>query len=334
LIVATFHCNASIGKAGSAGSHAAYIMGLDEYADKAEVVKTGFGNLPKFAPDPMAFFKAADKWERESKIVTNKRGEKVEHKAQAYQGLIIAIPTEAKDPVFWAKELVREIAGDQAYAYGIHLKEGNPHLHLMMSQRGNKPDLEPDKYFSRKNGKNRDMAQRSWLDGVKQNYLGHIRRVAPSYTPAMTGGKEKQYKRFQSRLIEGERAARGQPDFIRERSALDKQISNFEEPKRTRALDRVLSKPAEPKPAPFKGFTSPKVLADIEKMKARAAGPSPSAPKSMAERIGESSAQKKIQREMEQSKREAAQELKASERGTKAEMDAEFRRVWAPKGPR
>ena len=62
--MATFHCNASNGAAGSASAHCAYIFGIGKYAEKDEVKKIGWGNLPAFAPNGMAFFKAADLHEK------------------------------------------------------------------------------------------------------------------------------------------------------------------------------------------------------------------------------------------------------------------------------
>lgn len=227
--MATFHCNASVGSAGSAGSHCAYVMGLDQYADKDEVVKTGFGNLPDFAKNsPQIFFKAADEFERETKKVINKKTGEVEIKnAQAYHSLIIAIPLEAKDPEFWSKELVKKIAGDQPYAYGVHMKDGNPHLHMMFSARTPSPHLSPEKFFSRANKKDRSFSDKkfNWLEKTKATYLDQIRTVAPNYSPKMTGGKEKQHARWQTKLIDQERESRVLPGLKAERSALDFQIS-------------------------------------------------------------------------------------------------------------
>jgi hypothetical protein len=200
--MATFHCHARSGKAckGAGARHCDYILGEGKYADKSEVVYCEHGNLPVFANCGKRFFALADQNERSN--------------GRSYRGLTIAIPVEAADPVAWSRQLVHAIAGDQAFSFSVHLKERNPHLHLMLSERTNSRNLPPQKYFSRANKKIRAYTEKSWLKKVKAKYLEHIRTVAPTYTPAMAGGRERQFSPSQPDKIAGAQAERILPKLL------------------------------------------------------------------------------------------------------------------------
>lgn len=207
--MATFHCHSSSGKSckGAGARHCDYIQGDGEYADKKDVVYSEDGNLPAFAKTGKELFELADKCERSN--------------GRSYRGLTIAIPKEASDPVVWSKQLVHSIVGDQAYSFAVHLKDRNPHLHLMLSERTNSRTLSPQKYFSRVNKKIRAYTEKSWLEKTKKTYLRHIRTVAPDYTPKMTGGKEKQFSPSQPDRIAGVQAERILPRLLE----LDKEFN-------------------------------------------------------------------------------------------------------------
>ena len=201
-MMATFHCHVRSGKAcKSAGSrHCDYIQGDGKYVDKKEVVYCEDGNLPAFADTGKKLFTLADHNERAN--------------GRSYRGLTIAIPDEANDPVAWSRQLVRAIVQNQAYSFSVHIKDRNPHLHLMFSERTNARTMPPEKYFSRGNKKIRSYTEKSWLKMVKAKYLEHIRTVAPDYTPEMTGGKEKQFSPSQPDKIVGAQAERILPKLL------------------------------------------------------------------------------------------------------------------------
>jgi len=200
--MATFHCHSRSGKSckNAGARHADYILGDGKYSDKNEVIYSEDGNLPDFANSGKMLFAFADKNERSN--------------GRSYRGLTIAIPYESKDPVAWSRQLVQAIVGSQAYSFAVHLKDGNPHLHVMFSERTNNRTLPPQKYFSRTNKKIRSYTEKSWLEKIKGKYLWHIRTVAPDYVPKMTGGKEKQFSPSQPEKIAGAQAERILPRLL------------------------------------------------------------------------------------------------------------------------
>ena len=239
--MATFHCHSSSGKSckGAGARHCDYIEGDGKYADKKDVVYCEDGNLPAFAKSAKELFTAADKNERLN--------------GRSYRGLTIAIPKEASDPVAWSKQLVQAIVGDQAYSFAVHLKDRNPHLHLMLSERTNSRTLPPQKYFSRVNKKIRAYTEKSWLEKTKKTYLRHIRTVAPDYTPKMTGGKEKQFSPSQPEKIAGVQAERILPRLLE----LERKF-NEEKSRHINQGERKMNNEIKDKnTAPFKAQTTP-----------------------------------------------------------------------------
>lgn len=180
-IMATFYLKANSGLAcKNAGQYcAAYIAGIGPHADKHEVERVIDKNLPAWAKDGEDFFKKADELERAN--------------GRAYRGLVIAIPNEAKDKMAWVQSYVDELLQDKhAYRLAYHFdpKKNNPHAHLMFCERGRKFEDkvdDPKAYFTRKNSKDANLKRFDWLTDAKALYLSHIRKVAPDYTPAMTG---------------------------------------------------------------------------------------------------------------------------------------------------
>lgn len=326
--MATFYLRTRTAKASSkrGGRACDYIAGEDKYGDKDEVKHVEDMNLPKFAPTAKELFIIADKNERAN--------------GRSYRSLVIAIPNEAPDPIAWAKKLVSELVPGQAGRLAVHIPEdGNPHLHFLFTERTNSPELTAKEYFSRSNKKNAKFSGKAWLEESKAVYLNAVREVAPDYNPPQR--KEKKI---------GPKLKRAKPSYNakREERAQEvkqlradlvevKAVSNslaalqsFEpEPtparKTTGALDRIKAKPATPPPPSAPVFNQ----ATIQKMQARAEDKTigKTAPKSMQQRVADSSTSRKL----EALKREEAAELKAGQRSVKSEMDREFKRVWGMK---
>lgn len=191
--MATNHIETRSGRAGA--SHCDYVCGVGKYGSKEEVSFVEAGNLPDFAKTARDFFKQAEENERAN--------------GRTYRGLIIAIPNEAEDKIKWCQELVKSIVKDQTYLFGIHLLDGNPHMHLMFSERTNTRDLQPDKYFSRCNKKIREFTKKSWMNDTKEKYLEAVKKVAPDYKPKPKPTKPKkrhQFKAYQKKQIKAAQA--------------------------------------------------------------------------------------------------------------------------------
>lgn len=142
----------TVGKKGSGGSHAKYILAQGPYAKKInELELWGYGNLPSWAKDdPVKFFEMADKYERANGTV--------------YRDHLISLPRElnAEQRDKLVEDWITQELGDKhAFAFAIHnikAKDGGeqPHLHLMFSERINDGlnRSEPQHYFKRYNAKN------------------------------------------------------------------------------------------------------------------------------------------------------------------------------------
>lgn len=250
--MATDFVQASNGRNGK--NHSAYIAGEGRYADKNEVIFFEDGNLPQWAKSAVAFFAAADKHEAQARS----------GKGRSYRGLMIPIPHEAPDKVRWSKDFAREVCGtDHAFRLGVHALEGNPHLHLMFSERKTRHDLSPQDHFARgKNNKVREFTKDTWLEGVKNRMLENIQKLVPGYVRKSGRGEEKIGPKLKNAgaSYEAARAAReagvfklredekALADLVREIERFKPENSDGEK-KRGRALDRILSRPA---PAPVR----------------------------------------------------------------------------------
>lgn len=231
--MATFHCHARSGKScKSAGArHLDYILGDGKYSDKNEVIYCEDGNLPDFASTGKEFFTLADQSERAN--------------GRSYFGLTISIPNESGNPVSWSRQLIQAIVGGQAYSFAVHLKDGNPHLHVMFSERTNNRTLPPQKYFSRANKKIRAYTEKSWLKQTKNKYLEHIRMVAPGYVPTMAGGKEKQFSPSQPEKIAGAQAERILSRLLAQEKAIyEENIVNVNQGERKMINEQIIDKNA------------------------------------------------------------------------------------------
>ena len=165
---------------GAGAKHAAYISGLDRHADKTEVQAVMDKNIPaSVAKDGLAFFQKADELERAN--------------GRSYRSLIIAIPREATDKTAWAQTFTDDLLKDKhAYRLAIHDKgDGNPHAHLMFSERGLKEGQTAKDFFSRKNPKPTYATSKKesadWLKNAKALYLTHVQKVAPDFVPTPKG---------------------------------------------------------------------------------------------------------------------------------------------------
>ena len=151
--MATAHLSVKVGKSGKATPHAEYITREGKYAQRLEqgekLEATESGNMPEWAQaDPMAFWKAADQYERKNGYV--------------YREHEIALPRElnAEQRAELVREWVRQELGERhAYTWAIHNKTAldggeQPHVHLMFSERTNDGiQRDPSQYFKRYNPK-------------------------------------------------------------------------------------------------------------------------------------------------------------------------------------
>ncbi|WP_353098417.1 MobA/MobL family protein [Stenotrophomonas lactitubi] len=145
--MASFHHSIKSGKKGSAQRHAKYIERQGSHSSRADLIHSGYGNMPTWAKDnPLEFWRMADRFER-----TN---------GAAYREHEIALPNELTSPqlIELAKRLVSNLVGSKPHHYAVHAPDGklggiqNPHIHLMYSDRI--PDgieRAPDRTFSRYN---------------------------------------------------------------------------------------------------------------------------------------------------------------------------------------
>ena len=173
----SYHLHAQTGsrtKGQSAAAKHAYISAVDKYDKKQGVVYTESGNMPEWASDARAYWQAADLHERAN--------------ARLYKEVEFSLPREltqeqqrqaARD---FAQKTARTSTGQPLpYSLGIHDKgDGNPHCHVMISERVyDGLDRTPEKWFSRadKNRpdqtgapKTRDLFPKEWLDQTRESW--------------------------------------------------------------------------------------------------------------------------------------------------------------------
>lgn len=124
-----------------------YITRLGRFAERhdGDLAYSESGNMPAWAADdPRKFWVAADVRERAN--------------ATLYHEVEFALPCELTldQQISAARENVRQICGDEhPHSWGLHYKEGNPHVHLMFSGRMiDGIDRDADQFFKRYNAKN------------------------------------------------------------------------------------------------------------------------------------------------------------------------------------
>jgi hypothetical protein len=128
--MASYHFEINSGKKGSVLEHARYITRQGKFSSYADLVDSGYGNLPSWAgDDPIEFWRAAEKYERENGCV--------------FREYEIAFPIELDREQYreLARRTVKRVVGVKPYLYAIHEPVGklggvsNPHMHLMFSDR-------------------------------------------------------------------------------------------------------------------------------------------------------------------------------------------------------
>jgi len=130
--MASFHLTVKSGKKGSAVDHAAYITRAGKHANgekAADLVATGYGNLPSWAAESADFWRQSDAHERENGAV--------------YREFEAALPNELKteQQQQLAAAFIKEVVGEKTYEFAIHRPDAaigkvpQTHLHLMISDR-------------------------------------------------------------------------------------------------------------------------------------------------------------------------------------------------------
>ncbi len=124
-----------------------YIMRLGRFAERhdGELAFGESGNMPSWAvDDPRKFWVETDECERANGTL--------------YHEVEFALPLELsfEQQISATRENVRLICGDEhPYSWGLHFKEGNPHVHLEFSGRMlDDIDRDADQFFKRYNAKN------------------------------------------------------------------------------------------------------------------------------------------------------------------------------------
>ena len=155
-----------IGRTGKAGPHAAYIVRAGQYASRLEqgevLEATGVGNMPAWAANPLAFWQAADAYERSN--------------GTTYREMEIALPRELTPDQ--RGELIREFVRQElgarhAYQWAIHVPKAadgqeQPHAHLMFSERQvDGLARDPEQYFRRYNARDPEKG------GARKGYGPH-----------------------------------------------------------------------------------------------------------------------------------------------------------------
>lgn len=147
--MASFHHRIKSGLKGAASEHARYIGRRGKFSDRTDLVHEAVGNLPAWADNILAFWKAADAHERAN--------------GAAYREHVIALPNELtrEQNLDLALRLTEELVGNKTYQLAFHEPVGsvggvaNPHMHLMYSDRMNDGiERTPQLTFSRYNSKN------------------------------------------------------------------------------------------------------------------------------------------------------------------------------------
>lgn len=159
--MATYHFEVKSGKKGTAKNHAQYIARLGKFAERKDLLATGYGNLPEgVEDDPLAFWRSADLYERAN--------------GAAYREFVVALPNEfhlTEDRKFLSK-LIPEVVGDRPYQWALHGPEGklegirNVHAHIMFSDRASDGVARPiEQVFRRYNRRHPEQGGRKKASG-------------------------------------------------------------------------------------------------------------------------------------------------------------------------
>lgn len=176
----SLHLGITSGKRGSAAAHSAYITRRGRHSTRADVIETGFGNLPPWANgDPNELWKASDRYEREN--------------GSTYRSFNISLPRvltrEQLKELAW--EQAKQLAGSKPFQFALHFSyssltgEPNPHVHVVICDR--LPDgiaRGPGQTFKRYNPKHpeiggceKDTGASRWTE-LRENIYGLREQLA------------------------------------------------------------------------------------------------------------------------------------------------------------
>jgi hypothetical protein len=155
----------------SIAAHVRYILRRGEYVTKKDVIHWETC-IPDWAAGPTAYWTAADKNERAN--------------ARLGRSFDIALPTELNQTqqITLARKIAEEIAttpeGKLPYVWSLHQSEGNPHIHIIVSERlmdDSSPERDAKTWFSRSGRgdaggapKTRRLQTREWLFAIRAKW--------------------------------------------------------------------------------------------------------------------------------------------------------------------
>lgn len=174
--MAIYHLSAKTGskaKGQSAAAKCNYISREDKYSAKAdELVHAQSLHMPGFAQqDPVAYWSAADQHERSN--------------GRLFKEVEFALPVElsAQQQIELARDFAQQLTADENLpcTLAIHDKnDGNPHCHLMISERVNDGvERTPDQWFRRHNSKKiessgarktESLKPKEWLENTREQW--------------------------------------------------------------------------------------------------------------------------------------------------------------------
>jgi hypothetical protein len=172
--MAIYHLNASVGsrqRGQSARAKSDYLTRSGKYArDRDDLSVVESGNMPAWAAeDPARYWQTIDDRERANGTL--------------YRQVEVALPVElepeqrAELARIWAAELAQGKGGRLPYTLAVHEQDGNPHAHLMLSERLNDGrDLAPETWCkrapqgARKVDLGRHAARQAWLASARERW--------------------------------------------------------------------------------------------------------------------------------------------------------------------
>ena len=128
--MASYHVEIKSGRKGSGAEHARYITREGKFNDRDDLALAGYGNMPDWAlNDPLAFWRAADKYERANGAV--------------YREWVIALPNEfdQEQSKAFVVKVLDGLLGSKPYQYAVHRGKAklggvdNNHAHIVYSDR-------------------------------------------------------------------------------------------------------------------------------------------------------------------------------------------------------
>ena len=253
------HFSMKTGKVGKGAAHSDYVAGLSRYADREDVCLVESANMPGWAVDAAAFWKAADEHERAN--------------GRVYRELEFALPSELTQAqqIELARAAADRWLGDRhAYTLAVHDKPAsdgktrNVHCHLMFCERVNDGIQRPDAaaFFKRGASKGKDPAtggarkDEGWkrlekLVELRQGWAllanshlvfhGHAPRMdtrsnferelpppEPKIGPARPGGRPDEWRETRQDKAETHRSALAAREELRREQELERQNERAE----------------------------------------------------------------------------------------------------------